>query len=482
MGNDFLTGKEAFLAESGRSPHFVPNRLLPFAIAVLGALSAFGQESYYRAPASYSTTRDPDPPKYARHAQDTGLNWLENATWLDLGLDYRFRYEYRDDDIRRARAGLDQPFLHRTRAYIGIHDALDPFRFAVEMQDSRRYHSEYARDTRDVNEFEIIRLYGELYFKDALGHDPLGNARPLSLRYGIHNFEFLDRRLIGNNQWRNTANTFQGFHGSLGQEKNDWQVDLLAVQPLERNQYEWDKPVEKQWMYGVIGHWRGWSEVITLEPFYLALHQSAHGTVAERVVHSPGLRGYGVIPGTAFDFDFDLIYQTGRSGSNDMEAYAGNIEVGYTFTAPWKPRFSAFYGYASGDEDPNDDQDNRFERFFGFARPWSANDYIQFENISTPKARLELTPSKKLRMDLGYSWYWLASDTDRLNTAGARDRTGRSGSFIGHEFDMRARWQVTPKVEAILGYAHFTPGGFVESTVRGGDTDFAYLEISVRVF
>ena len=85
-------------------------------------------------------------------------------------------------------------------------------------------------------------------------------------------------------------------------------------------------------------------------------------------------------------------------------------------------------------------------------------------------------------MDLGYSWYWLASDTDRLNTAGARDRTGRSGSFIGHEFDMRARWQVTPKVEAIHRYAHFTPGGFVESTVRGGDTDFAYLEISVRVF
>ncbi|MFM7607023.1 MAG: alginate export family protein, partial [Prosthecobacter sp.] len=68
---------------------------------------------------------------------------LKQATWLDLGLDYRFRYEYREDDIRRAENGLDDPFLHRTRAYIGIHDALDPFRFAMEMQDARRYHSRY---------------------------------------------------------------------------------------------------------------------------------------------------------------------------------------------------------------------------------------------------------------------------------------------------------------------------------------------------
>ena len=247
-------------------------------------------ESYYRAPKSYSTTRDPDLPKYARHAHESDQPWLKEATWLDIGLDYRFRYEYRDDDLRRPEVGLDQPFLHRTRFYLGVHDALDPFRFAFELQDSRRFHSRYPRDTRDVNELEVIRLYAELFFDDLLGHDALRNERPLSLRYGIHNFEFLDRRLIGNNQWRNTANTFQGFHGSLGQETNDWQLDLLAVQPLQREKYEGDAPISGQWMYSLIGHWRGWSEAVTLEPFYLALHQSAQRSVAHRVVHAPGLR------------------------------------------------------------------------------------------------------------------------------------------------------------------------------------------------
>jgi hypothetical protein len=430
----------------------------------------------------YSTTPDPDPPKYTRRAPETGIDFLKNAAWLDIGLDYRFRHEYRDDDIRRAQAGLDAPFLHRTRAYIGIHDVIDPFRFAVEMQDSRRYHSQYPRDGRDVNEFEIIRLYAELFFQDLLPCDTSGDARPVSLRYGIHNFEFLDRRLIGNNQWRNTANTFQGFHGSIGQAANAWQIDLLAVQPLNRLPFEWDRPVEQQWMYAAIGHYSGLGDGMTLQPYYLALNQSAHSGVAERLVHSPGLRVYGRAGSTGFDYDLSYTSQFGRNGARSVRAWAATAEIGYTWAHPWRPRASLFYGQATGDRDPNDNTDNRFERFYGFARPWSANDYIVYENIRTPKLRVELTPHKNLRIDFGYSWYWLDSATDRFYSAGnARDISG-AGSSIGHEFDIRARWQITDKIETILGYAHFTPGGFIESLVRPGDTDFAYLEINVNAF
>jgi hypothetical protein len=438
--------------------------------------------SYYQPSQSYSTTRDPDLPKYARHAPDTGYDFLRDAAWLDIGLDYRLRAEYRDDDIRRETDGLDEPFLHRTRAYLGVHDVLDPFRFAVELQDSRRTHGDYPLDNRDVNEFELIRLQAELYFDDVLAADPRGNLRPISLRYGIQNFEFLDRRLLGNNQWRNTANTFRGFRGAIGQDANDWNLDLLAVQPLERDLYKLDKPVEGQWIYGLIGHWRGW-EGHTIEPFYLALDQSQTSEVADRTVHSPGLRAYGVFGKSGFDYDASIVRQFGHNGEQDVDAWGGTVEIGYRFDHAWKPRLSAFYGYASGDKDPSDNTDNRFERFYGFGRPWSANDYIVYENVKAPKLRLELTPTEKLRVDLGYSWYSLASDTDRFNAANkARDVTGKSGSSIGHEFDIRARWQITKKLEAILGYAHFTAGDFTQNAVRPGGTDFAYLEFNLALF
>ncbi len=438
--------------------------------------------THYREARSYGTKRDTDPPRYVRRLSDTGIERLEQYDWLDVGLDFRFRYEYRDDDARRPRPGLDELQLLRTRAFIKVREKLDPFRFALEYEDARRYGSNYPRDDRDVNEFEFIQAYAELYFRDALGFDPLGNERPLSIRAGRMAFEFVDRRLIANNQWRNTTNNFQGFRLTLGQEANDWQLDLLAVQPLERLKYKIDEPKDGQWFYAAIGHWRAWSDVITLEPYFLSLQQDSRSGVPGRSVHSLALRGYGLFGGTGFDYDFDAVYQFGRNGPEQHRAFGFTGEIGYTFNHAWKPRLSAFYGYASGDRDPADRKDQRFERYFGFGRPWSANDYIDWSNISTPKARLEVQPSKNLRVDAGYSFYWLASDKDRWSNANLRDKKGNSGNFIGHEFDIRARYALSSKIETTVGYAHFTPGNFTRNTGKRDNTDFLYLEISVSAF
>jgi hypothetical protein len=456
------------------------------AVAADNAPKKLTRGTYYQNPLSFSTTRDTDPPKYARNASELGIDSLRNVNWLDIGLDYRFRYEYRDGDLRRPMDSLDQPLLHRTRGYIGIKEILDPFRFAFEIQDSRRENSQFVRDNRDVNEFAIVRLYGELYFKSLLGHDPIGNSRQLSVRFGIHNFDFLDRRLLANNEWRNTANTFKGFHASLGQESNHWQIDLLALQPLTRQKYDWDTPVDKQWVYGVIGHLRSWSDVITLEPFYLALNQSALPGTLHYTVHSPGLRVYGVVGSTGLDYDFSVIYQTGTNGPRRVDAYAGTFEVGYTLASqPWKPRLSVFYGYASGDHNPDDNKDNRFQRFFGFARPWSANDYIVFQNVSTPTARLEIKPHQNLRLDMNCSAYWLASATDVFsvgNVIQVQDKTGSSGNFLGSEYSLRARYTWDAKTEITVGYSYFKAGGFVKAQLHRDHTNFAYFQLSHRFF
>ncbi|MDO9103892.1 MAG: alginate export family protein [Methylovulum sp.] len=453
---------------------------------------------YYKEPGSYGTKRITAPPPYVRNLSKTGIASVKDVTWLDVGLDFRFRYEYRDGDIRRKTAVVDEPLLLRTRAYLGVKEILDPFRFAIEVQDSRRYNSQFATDVRDVNEFEIISGYGELYFKNALGEDDLGQARPLSLKVGRFNFEFLDRRLIGNNEWRNTTNTFQGFQAMLGEDKNDWQVDLLALQPLERLKYDFDETVDEQWFSSAIGHWRKWRDIITLEPYYLALRQDAsiNNGFVSRDIHATALRGYGWIGDSGFNYDANVIYQFGTSGTQDHDAYGYTAEVGYTFDHAWKPRLSASYGYASGDRNPNDNKNERFERFFGFARPWSADDYVIFENISAPKIRLEFEPSKKFRVDTGYGLYWLASATDRFNNLNTvpdssglnRDKSGNSGDFVGHSFDIRARYKLDPRVDTTLGYSHFTTGEFVrniQDKSRGShsdDSDFIYVEVSLNAF
>lgn len=445
------------------------------ALGVCLSLAAADGATFYREADSYSTKCDPDPPRYVTPS-------VQLPAWLDLGLDYRLRYEYRDDDIRRSSAGADQPLLHRTRFYFGVKEVMDPFRFAFELQDSRRNAGAYPPDNRDDNDFEFIRAYAEVRFDRWFVADAQQNLRPVGLRYGIHNFEFLDRRLLANNQWRNTANAFAGWHGYLGQAANDWSVDLLAVRPLARVIDVPDNPVPGQRVWAMIGHWRGWSDHLTVEPFYLRLDDAAAAGGA-RVVHSPGLRVFGRFGRSGFDYDATGMVQSGRQGALTHSAWAANAELGYRWDDAWHSRLSVFYGIASGDRDPADGVDQRFERFFGFGRPWSANDYVVFENIIAPKLRFEAQPSPTLRFDFGYAWYALQSAADRfVNGAVARDPSGRSGNDVGHEFDIRLRWQYSARAELTLGYAHFVAGEWTQRVIRPGDTDFAYLQLQLQAF
>lgn len=438
--------------------------------------------SYYREPVSYGTKRETVPPAYVRSASKIGIAALADYSWLDIGLDSRTRYEYRHNDFRRAEDVDDHPFLFKSRAYLGIRNILDPFRFAIEFQDSRRYNGDFPYDNRDINEFEPIQMIGELNFKNVLPKDDLGNARPISFRGGRMWFEKIDRRLIANNAWRNTTNTFQGVHLDIGQDANDWELEVIATQPLERKLSDFDEVVKGQYFYSVIGHWRRWSDIATIEPYYLLLYQKAKEGRPKREIHAPAVRAYGPIGKTRFDYDVNIVYEFGHDSGRDHSALGTVGELGYSFQHPWKPRYSVFYGYADGDRDPDDDENERFDRFFGFARPWSANDYFIWENFHAPKTRLEFIPIKELRVDAGMSAYWLASDTDRWANANLRDPTGQSGDFIGYEFDIRARYPLWGHIDATIGYAHFQPGQFTKRLSRSDPSDFVYVEITINAF
>lgn len=482
----------------------------------------FTSTSYYVERKSYGTLRDTEPPRYVRQLNKTWLKEYEqfaDVDWLDIGLDYRFRYEYRDNDFRRSRDSIDEPLLLRTRGYLGVKNILDPLRFAIEVEDARRNHSQFTRefDTRDINYTEPIQAYVELYFDETpFGRDDLGNARTLSIKAGRQAFEYLDRRLLARNEWRNTTNNFQGLRATIGQQSNDWQLDMLALKPVQRLTNSLDEVDHAQDFYGVIGDWRRWSSYVTLQPYYLLLKQdgdkvkfdangraAAANTKIDREIYTAGLRAYAVVGKSGWDYDISYTQQWGHQDrvSNtgvfieelDHDAYAYNVELGYTFQHPWKPRVSAFYGVATGDKNPTDGNNERFERLFGFARPWSNDDYIQMENIRTPKLRLEFEPPVAwlpgLKMDTGFGWYRLASARDRWNAGGnLRDTTGRSGKDMGKEFDLLARFPVGKFVNVGMGYAHFWAGDFTETTSQLIDperrdySDFFYTQVSVSAF
>ena len=463
--------------------------LLPFAAPLKAAdalpvvaPAAAEPASYYVERRSYGTKRVSEPPPYVQQLNKTWLGELDgfqDIDWLDIGLDHRTRFEIRDNDFRRSINTVDQPFLLRTRAYLAVKNKFDPLRFTVEISDARRFNGDFPRDVRDSNFQEPIQLYGELFFKQSLIDD-----RQLSVKFGRQAFEYLDRRLLARNEFRNTTNNFDGIRATLGKQSDAWQVDALLLQPILRDDNGFDKRDKANTLIGAIGDYRQFSKFITVQPLYLLLKQDGNKspTGVEREIHTIGLRGYGVVGKTGFDYDFSYNRQRGNDGPRKHDALGYTGELGYSFAHPWKPRVSAAYNYGSGDDNPTDQQSGRFDRLYGFARPFSQNDYFQFENVEAPKLRVEISPTKDLQFDTGFSWYTLNSATDRWNNAGLRDPSGQSGTFVGHEFDARVVWRQSRYFQTEVLYAYFKAGEFLREAGRGGTSNLLFMQFTFSAF
>lgn len=422
---------------------------------------------------AYGTRSETEPPRYVRRASETGYDSLSDLDWLLLGADYRVRYEARHHDYRFSTLS-DDPLLLRARVFVGIEQLIDPLRFGLELQDARLVHSDVADNTRDVDHHDVLQAYAELY-----GRDFYGQGEPVRLQYGRIAFEYLDRRLLSRNPWRNTTNNFQGFRLLNGSKNGVAWLDLLALKPVTIEPTERDQADDDRHLFGAIGSYSGWSKFATLQPYALRL---VNDQTVQRI-DNWGLRAYAVFA-SGFDYDLVLNLQTGHdTNTQDHRAEGGAFELGYTAASlRWKPRFSGFIGYASGDEDPNDKVNDRFNRFFGFSRPWSASDYQIFENVIAPKLRVELKASSTLQLEAGYGGFWLASDSDTWSNIGRRDRSGQSGDFVGQELDTRVRWKADPHLEIVSGYSHFFTGDFIRNTGASPDSDFFYLEFDFQVF
>ncbi|MFO1103173.1 MAG: alginate export family protein [Methylocystis sp.] len=493
------------------------------------------KKSYYVPTRGYRLEPQPDIPPYVRNLAKT-YKEFEGVDWLNVGLDSRVRFEYRKDDYRPWTSTTTNPptsqrkyfpnslWLSRTRAYLGVQNILDPFRFAVEFQDSRAFNSIYEYQGQEINQTDLISAYGELYFKNAFGQDDLGNDRPLTLRAGRFHLELLDRRLIAENEFRNTTNNFDGFRVKIGKKENDWDIDSFLMRPVIRYPYQFDRPDWQNWIYGSVFSIRCWSDYATIQPYFLGRKQFAdpfnvsNALKVHRDTYAPGLRVYGVIDN--FDYDFDLNKQFGETGEfrqlgniqnavqttvqHDAIAYA--FEAGYTFSDhPWKPRISANYAYGSGNKSPYDSVNQTFDVFYGFNQPFSRDDYIAWNNVKAPKARIEFTPFKNLQVDTAFSAYWLASAAAAWDRVNLYAPLGNRGTFLGTEYDLRIRYRLNQFINMTASYAHFWPGSFTSSfaqavalqpffpqsfpgqtTTTNGltarPTDFFYLEVSANAF
>jgi len=229
--------------------------------------------------------------------------------------------------------------------------------------------------------------------------------------------------------------------------------------------------------------------------YYLDEEDSSDEATRNRQLSTPGLRVCKKPAEREFDFEVEAAYQFGDSHASasasdttdlDHMAHFEHAEVGYSLSGSLSPRLVAQFDYASGDRDPNDDENNRFDTLYGARRfdfgPTGIYGPFARSNIISPGLRLFLAPSEKVDVMLVDRFYWLASDTDAWTTTGIRDPTGQSGDYLGNQPEVRARWHIVPKSFVLDGgLAYVIAGEFIEDAPgsNGEDFAFAYMQFTL---
>jgi hypothetical protein len=426
---------------------------------------------------------------------------IKLPSWLSLSGSFRTRYESLDSQFRVGRGGGDQILLMRTTAKAEIHHG--PLTFGAELQDSRAARGDTGTPitTSLVNPLELLQAYLQWQTTDLVA--PGATSK---LRAGRITLDVGSRRFVARNRFRNTTNAFTGIDWQW-QSSGGRKLRAFYTLPVDRHPNDpaalGDNDVEFDKEDGDIRFWGLYvSEPLSgdnnFEFFYFGLDEddSSNRATRNRELSTFGARLYREGRPSAFDYEFESMIQFGESHAStsafdisdlDHFAHFQHAELGYTFQQRMSPRLVVQYDYASGDDSPLDGGNERFDTLFGARRfdfgPTSIFGPFARANLATPGIRLQLKPQVRITSFIAYRAYWLASNKDAWTTSRARDSSGITSSFIGHQVEARLRWNVVPKnIRLEFGFAHLFAGEFIEDAPNSneqGDSTHLYSQIAL---
>lgn len=419
---------------------------------------------------------------------------------LSLQVNHRARYEFLDDQFRRGQSGNADVVVLRTRIYGQLRLPWG-LTAGAEFQDSRAEKQGDAQlNTGIVNTAELLQAY--LEYK---GAGPFGGT--LRARGGRTTMDVGSRRFVARNRYRNTSNAFTGvdleWTGADDAGKPNlrafWTLlvsrepDALNLDKLRDNDVVFDTESFDQQFWGLFAARDVHERLGRLEVFVYGLHErdASDRLTLDRQLATPGFRLFRSPERGQPDHELEVVIQFGESRANptstedlDHLAHFEHFAIGYTFDLPFAPRVALEYDYASGDENPDDDSNERFDSLYGGRRfdlgPTGIYGPFARSNLISPGLRVDATPYKAVSTMLGVRGFWLASKKDVWVTTGIRDTTGNSGRYVGSQIELRVRWKALPgNLTLESGYAHLFAGEFMEDAPTSpdqGDSDYVYTQ------
>jgi hypothetical protein len=414
---------------------------------------------------------------------------------LSISGSLRLRYESMENSFRLLGPAQDELLVSR----LLVHVRADGERFygGVELEDSRAWlHRDLTPlGTDDVNALEPLQAY--------IGYRNDG----IDIQVGRMTMDIGSRRFVARNRTRNTINAFTGVRArwktSGGAGLQAFLTMPVARLPgtrepdrLRGNEFELDEQHGERILWGLHASDVRFDDRLDTEWYLYGIREKDRPGLPtrNRDFLTAGLRVRN--SGDAWGYELETAIQHGKSRAStqpadttdlDHRAWFAHAEASRKLQGSWQPRVIFRFDYASGDEDPDDGEFNRFDTLYGARRfefgPTGIYGVLARSNILSPGIALRSKPGPSTDFRIDYRPAWLAGKRDVLPTAALRDRDGIAGSFIGHQLDLRWQWwSDSRKLSVDVTAAYLWKGEFLKNAPGAppsSDTAYAYISTTL---
>ncbi len=373
---------------------------------------------------------------------------------FSVGLVHSSRFESISNNPRAGSSPDDSMIVQRTLLDTryrrgGVEAQLELYDARQQLADDDAFITNSA-----INALEVLQA--------TLSFDLPRNG---NIRLGRLATDWGSRRFLARNRFRNAINTFDGMEWIQPLE-NGAVMRLMGSQVIRRLPSDRIGLLDNERVLDESsGAQRFFAAGYTLPPagasfntdlFYFHLREKDTPEVAtrDRRIHTAGLRLRKPAAGGEFDFELESMLQFGDSRA-DAAAFRPTLNhraffhyAGAGFSFPNALRILLEIDYASGDEDPFDLKNGRFDSLFGVGtfefgvvgmyQPFSRS------NIVTPGIRLFADPRPDLNIMVAYRHFWLEEARDAWGKTRLRDSAGATGRYLGQHLEYRIRWDVMP--------------------------------------
>ena len=427
---------------------------------------------------------------------------LGTPSWFDVHGNLQVRYSSLDRKLLNGQSGENHGFF--SRLLLGM-TARDTFiDLTAELMDARiNGESRNATPTTgQANTIELLQGYVAARFTDAFAPGDY-----LRVQLGRQTMNIGNARLVARNVFRNTVNAFTGLNAQW-ESAGGATVRAFYVLPINRlpgngdrnglldGDVRFDEERTQVRFWGLVSDFPIGPLGARLESHVYGLDEGDASDLAtrDRDLTTVGGRWYKQPAARELHWELDSNYQFGDSRTStaqttdfDHEASQHHVTFGYSWTGALGLRVEGIFDYITGDNDPTDDNNQRFDTLFGVPRqdfgPSGLFRPVSRANLISPGIRFHMSPGERWQLMAMFRANYLESDRDAWTTTGIQDPTGSSGDHIGDLSELRVRYDLIPQTSQLeFGVAYHSAGSFAKNASTGNsgrDALFGYIQTTI---